>query len=276
MPDPAVTIYHNPACGTSRNVLALLRHAGLEPTVIAYLETPPKTAELRDLAARMGLSVRDLLRRRGTPYEALGLDDPALSEDALLDAMQVHPLLINRPIVVTPEGVRLCRPAETVFDLLPPPDADLPREDGSPLLVDERIAPGAELVDALMETHLLADDLQGADRCFFRFRRLGGAVVGYGGFERYGGDALLRSMVVLPPMRGTGIGRNLARLLLRRAFDDGARQAYALTTTAAAFFEKIGFAPLDRGAAPASIRATRQAAGLCVPEAMMLARRIDL
>ncbi|MBN9562465.1 MAG: arsenate reductase (glutaredoxin) [Alphaproteobacteria bacterium] len=113
------TIYHNPACGTSRNVLALIRESGEEPTVIEYLKNPPSRAELVGLIERMGISVRDLLRQKGTPYEALGLDDPALTDDQLIDAMMEHPILINRPIVVTPRGVRLCRPAEKVRDLLP-------------------------------------------------------------------------------------------------------------------------------------------------------------
>ena len=126
-----VTIYHNPACGTSRNVLAMIRAAGTEPLIIEYLKSPPGREELRGLVRRMGVSLRDVLRRKGTPYEALGLDDPALSEDALLDAVAAHPILINRPIVVAPKGVRLCRPSETVLELL---DATLPdgfvKEDG--------------------------------------------------------------------------------------------------------------------------------------------------
>ena len=114
-----VTIYHNPACGTSRNVLALIRNSGEEPRVIEYLKTPPSRDELVDLIARMGIRVRDLLRRRGTPYDALKLDDPALSDEELIDAMVAHPVLINRPIVVTPKGVKLCRPPESVQDILP-------------------------------------------------------------------------------------------------------------------------------------------------------------
>ena len=114
-----VTIYHNPACGTSRNVLALIRNSGEEPYVIEYLKTPPSRAELIILIERMGLAVRDLLRRKGTPYDELKLDDPALADDALLDAMMAHPILINRPIVVTDAGAKLCRPSEVVLDILP-------------------------------------------------------------------------------------------------------------------------------------------------------------
>lgn len=121
MPTSAITIYHNPACGTSRNVLGLIRNSGQEPVIIEYLKTPPTRAELEDLIARMGLPVRAVLREKGTPYAQLGLADPGLSDAALLEAMLAHPVLINRPIVVTPLGVRLCRPSETVLSLLPDP-----------------------------------------------------------------------------------------------------------------------------------------------------------
>lgn len=127
----AVTIYHNPACGTSRNVLGLIRNAGIEPTVIEYLKTPPSRAELVDLIHRMGIPVRAVLREKGTPYHDLGLDDPALTDDQLLDAMMAHPILINRPIVVTELGVRLARPSEAVLDILPAPQrGEFRKEDG--------------------------------------------------------------------------------------------------------------------------------------------------
>ena len=106
----SVTIFHNPGCGTSRNTLALIRHAGIEPVVIEYLKTPPSKGKLRELVTAMEISVRDLLRQKGTPYEELGLDDPTLSDEQLLDAMLAHPILINRPIVVTALGTKLCRP----------------------------------------------------------------------------------------------------------------------------------------------------------------------
>jgi arsenate reductase len=115
----SVTIYHNPACGTSRNVLGLIRDSGTEPVVIEYLKTPPSRNELISLIERMGTPVRDVLRRKGTPYEELNLDDPTLTDEQLIDAMMAHPILINRPIVVTPIGVKLCRPSETVLDMLP-------------------------------------------------------------------------------------------------------------------------------------------------------------
>jgi len=132
-----VTIYHNPACGTSRNVLGLIRNAGLEPVVIEYLKTPPSREELRGLIARMGVSVRAVLREKGTPYAELGLDDETLTDNALLDAMMAHPILINRPIVVTERAVRLCRPSETVLDILPTPQQGaFTKEDGQQVVDD--------------------------------------------------------------------------------------------------------------------------------------------
>ncbi len=127
----SVTIYHNPGCGTSRNVLGLIRNAGIEPAIVQYLQTPPSREALAGLIGRMGIPVRAVLREKGTPYAELGLDDENLSEDALLDAMTAHPILINRPIVVTPLGVKLCRPSETVLDILPAPQRDaFAKEDG--------------------------------------------------------------------------------------------------------------------------------------------------
>jgi arsenate reductase len=131
-----VIIYHNPDCGTSRNTLGLIRNAGVEPHVIEYLKTPPSRRMLEQLIARMGIPVRALLREKGTPYAELGLGDPALNDTQLLDAMMAHPILINRPIVVTPEGVRLCRPSEEVLDLLPPQRGAFVKEDGE-RVIDE-------------------------------------------------------------------------------------------------------------------------------------------
>lgn len=125
-----VIIYHNPACGTSRNTLAMIRDAGIEPHVVEYLKTPPSRALLVALVERMGLRLRDILREKATPYAELGLGDPALSDDQLLDAIEMHPILIDRPIVVSPRGVRLCRPSETVLDLLPPQLGAVTKEDG--------------------------------------------------------------------------------------------------------------------------------------------------
>ena len=131
-----VIIYHNPDCGTSRNTLAMIRNAGVEPHVIEYLKTPPSRDMLTRLIARMGISARELLREKGTPYAERGLGDPALSEAQLLNAMMAHPILINRPIVVSPKGVRLCRPSEDVLDLLPPQRGAFVKEDGE-RVVDE-------------------------------------------------------------------------------------------------------------------------------------------
>jgi arsenate reductase len=129
-----VIIYHNPQCGTSRNTLAMIRNAGIEPHIVEYLKSPPTRLLLRQLIERMGVSVRDVIREKGTPYQELGLDDPSLSDDRLLDAMMEHPILINRPIVVTPLGARLCRPSEAVLDILPPQQGEFVKEDGEPVV----------------------------------------------------------------------------------------------------------------------------------------------
>ena len=192
------TIYHNPDCGTSRNVLTMLRQSGIEPVVIEYLKTPPDRATLASLIASMGMTARGLLRVKGTPYGELGLDDPKWTVDDLID----------------------------------------------PNLV------------------------------LLRFRLPAGDTVGYGGFERHGDAALLRSIVVLPAYRGSGIGRNLMLLLMRRAFDAGAQQGYALTTDADDWLEKLGFKRLDRAQAPEEILRTRQATQLCPSHARIWSRSL--
>ncbi len=131
-----VIIYHNPDCGTSRNTLGLIRNAGIEPHVIDYLKCPPSRGLLKSLIARMGFSVRDVVRVKGTPYRDLRLDDPTVTDDQLLDAMIAHPILINRPIVIAPLGVKLCRPSETVLDLLPGPQLGEFRKEDGELVVD--------------------------------------------------------------------------------------------------------------------------------------------
>ena len=125
-----VEIWHNPSCGTSRNTLALIRHVGIEPVILHYLQDPPARLRLRDALAAAGLSVREAIRLRQPEYLALGLDDPALGDEALLDAMLAHPILINRPFVFSPLGARLCRPSETVLDILPPTAKPFSKEDG--------------------------------------------------------------------------------------------------------------------------------------------------
>ena len=137
-PSTSITIFHNPACGTSRNVLALIRNSGVEPEVIEYLKTPPSAARLRELADATGLGVRGLLRQKDTPYDELGLGDATWSDAQLLDIMVQHPILLNRPIVVTPLGTRLCRPSEVVLELLASPQQGaFTKEDGQPV-VDQK------------------------------------------------------------------------------------------------------------------------------------------
>lgn len=132
-----IIVYHNPECGTSRNVLGLIRNAGIEPHIFEYLKTPPARALLVQLIERAGIAPRDLLREKGTPYAELGLGDESLTDDALLDAMMAHPILINRPLVVSPLGVKLCRPSEAVLDLLPAPQQGaFAKEDGERVVDD--------------------------------------------------------------------------------------------------------------------------------------------
>lgn len=133
-----ITIYHNPDCGTSRNTLAMIRQSGEEPAIIEYLTTPPSRETLIDLIAKSGLTVRDAMRRKEAPYTDLGLDDPRTTDDQLIDAMLAHPILINRPFVVTPKGVRQCRPSELVLDILPNPDiGPFAKEDGEVIIDSE-------------------------------------------------------------------------------------------------------------------------------------------
>jgi arsenate reductase len=138
-----IVIYHNPECGTSRNTLAMIRNAGIEPHVVEYLKTPPSRVLLVELIDRAGMTPRDLLREKGTPYAELGLGDTSLSDEALVDAMMAHPVLINRPLVVSPLGVKLCRPSEAVLDLLPgPQQGAFAKEDGEKVVdaTGQRIA----------------------------------------------------------------------------------------------------------------------------------------
>jgi arsenate reductase len=135
----SITIFHNPDCGTSRNTLALIRHSGVEPNVIEYLKTPPSRAQLQQLVAAMGIPVRAILRQKGTPYAELGLDDPKWSDEELLDFVVAHPILLHRPVVVTPLGTRLCRPSEAVLEILPSPQlAPFTKEDGE-IVVDDGV-----------------------------------------------------------------------------------------------------------------------------------------
>ena len=269
-----ITIYHNPDCGTSRNALALLRRTGSALTVIEYLKTPPSREVLKGLIHRAGLTARDVVRKKGTSYAELGLDGK--SDDALLDAMAAHPILINRPIVVSEKGVALCRPSDVVLDLLPRlPTSDLLKEEGAPFLYDEKM-PGSNpaLVAALKAEDLPVDDLAEPNRTFFVYRTLGGVVVGFGGYELYGADVFLRSIVVPPEGRSKRIGRNLIPLLLYRARREGACNAWLLTMHAGGFFEKTGFKHRTRDEAPALILATRQAKSLCPASAALMSKTI--
>jgi arsenate reductase len=137
-----VIVYHNPACGTSRNVLGLIRNAGIEPHVVEYLKSPPSRTLLENLLTRAGVGVRDILRKKGTPYAELGLDNLAVSDDVIFEAIAKHPILIERPLVVSPKGVRICRPSERVIDLLPPQRGEFFKEDGE-RIVDEKGRPVA-------------------------------------------------------------------------------------------------------------------------------------
>lgn len=276
--DATIVIYHNPACGTSRNTLALIRQAGLDPRVIEYLKTPPSRDQIAGLAGRIGVPLREIIRQKGTPYAELGLADPALGDDRLLDAIEAHPILLNRPIVISPAGVKLCRPSDVVLDLLPHwPARRIEKEEGIPFLKDTAIAPDdAGLRAALEAESLPVDDLAGPGCRVFAYDTLDGARVGYGGFEHHGADALIRSVAVAPAARGAGIGRNILPLLLFRAFEAGARWAFLLTTSAAPFFGKVGFKAIDRDQAPAAILATRQAAALCPASAILMTRAIGL
>ena len=273
---PAITIYHNPDCGTSRNTLALIRKAGVEPKVIAYLATPPSREVIVELAARIGLPLREIMRKKGTPYSELGLDDPAIGVAKLLDAIGAHPVLLNRPIVVGPAGAKLCRPSDAVLDLLPQaPATRVLKEEGVPFLRDAAIVSGdAGLVSALAEAGLPIDDLAEPNRIFYAYDTLDGERVGYGGFERHGEDVLIRSVVVPAGVRHEGIGSNIVPLLLFRAFEAGARRAYLLTTSAAPFFAKLGFREIDRLNAPATILSTRQAVALCPASAHVMFRNL--
>jgi len=273
-----VIVYHNPDCGTSRNTLALLRHQGIEPHVIEYLKTPPSGALLMQLAERMKLPLRALLRERGTPFNELGLDNEALDDAALLAAIADHPILINRPIVVTPLGVKLCRPSEVALDLLPLiTSGDMEKDDGTPFLRDEQVsASDPRLAKFLRDIGLPTDDLRQSAGAFFSYRTLSGKLVGYAGFELYGENALLRSLAVKEEARGHGIGRNIALLLMGRALDRGALNAWLLTTSAAAYFERIGFKARERADAPSAILGSTQATSLCPSTAALLSRRISL
>ena len=271
-----ITIYHNPACGTSRNVLALLRASGQPLNVVEYLTAPPSRAKIVELAARSGQPLRQLMREKGTPFAELGLGADGVGDAQLLDAIAAHPILLNRPLVETKDCVSLCRPSDVVLDLLPQLAVQgLSKGDGAPFLRSALVYPNdSGFVQALAEANLPVDDLADPDRVFYRFTQIDGTCIGYGGLELYGQDAFLRSIVVTPGLRNEGLGRNLVTLLLYRAYEQGGRRAWLLTLSAAAFFERLGFKPVTRENAPAAILNTRQARGLCPGTAVLLSRKI--
>ncbi|MCB1479784.1 MAG: arsenate reductase (glutaredoxin) [Rhodobiaceae bacterium] len=271
-------IWHNPECGTSRNVLRILEACGLDPQVVRYRETPPDKETLARTIFDAGMSVRDALRRRGTPYDEMGLDDPGLSDDDLLDAMLREPVLINRPFVRTGKGVALCRPAEMVFDLIDAPvPADLMRTNGDALTLDKRIGADApELKTALETAGLPVSDLESCGGVFFSYATPDGKLAGFGGFQTLGKDALIRSVVVVPERRGQGLSKAIVPLLLRRAFDAGARTAWLLTETAPAAFEKLKFVRVERNEAPEALRATEEFSALCPASAALMRKTISL
>jgi arsenate reductase len=272
-----LTIYHNPDCATSRNALAMIRNSGVEPHVIEYLKTPPSRDEVSSLAARMAAPLRNLLRRKGTPFEALGLGDPALTDDDLLDAVERHPILINRPIVVTPLGVRLCRPSEVVLDLLQDPQRTaFVKEDGEPVVIAAPLGPDEldELEALLSAAGLPASDIRLPDRQFYRFTTTLGETVAVGGLEGQGGDRLLRSLAVVADRRGRGFGKAVALTLERLAGNQATQRLHLLTTDAAEFFARLGYVAAERALAPEAVRRSAEFVELCPGTARYLIKHV--
>ena len=277
---PDVTIFHNPACGTSRNTLALIRHAGIEPTVFEYLKTPPSKARLRELLSAMGIPARELLREKGTPYAELGLGDPKWSDDQLLDFIGRHPILMNRPVVETPLGVALCRPSETVLELLPvgalPPftkeDGEVVHDNGvrrartslriRPATPDDAPAVLAIYAPIVRET-AISFELEPPDAMEMRARieralrwlvseDAAGAVNGYAYAGKHRDRAAYQWAVdVTVYVREDFRGRNVGKALYARLFEQltaaGYCQAFAgialPNAGSVALHESVGFAP---------------------------------
>lgn len=273
----SVTIYHNPKCGTSRNTLAMIRNSGIEPIVIDYLKTPPSAAQLMELVRRMGVPLRSVMRRKGTPFDELGLGDPAVDDAALLAAIEQHPILINRPIVVTRRGVALCRPSEVVLDLLDAPQqTDFVKEDGDPVVIADCLSAAelAELETALIGAGLPAGDIASHAGSFYRFAKPLGQTVGYGGLERSNDDALLRSLIVLPAFRGQGFGKAIALALERIAVTASLKTLHVLTMSAEGLFTKLGYGVDARANAPAGIAATAEFREFCPASAIYLTKSV--
>lgn len=272
------TIYHNPACGTSRNVLAFLQHAGVRPKVVEYLKSPPTSAMITEMLSRAVLGLPEVMRRKGTPFEDLGLGAPDVGNADRLAAIAAHPILLNRPIVDDGSKVRLCRPSDIVLDFFSgQPLTDFYKEDGAPFLRDIRISGECpDLRAALKAAGLVTSDLEEPGRHFYAYTTLGGRLCGYSGFERFGEEALIRSVIVPDAMRGKKIGRNLVGLLLSRLYRFGVRRAWCLTSSAADYFRKAGFAEVVREDAPQSILSTRQVQSLCQSSSTLLCRTIRI
>jgi arsenate reductase len=284
---PDVTIFHNPACGTSRNTLALIRHAGIEPTVIEYLKTPPTKEALRELVAAMGVPARSLLREKGTPYAELGLGEPHWTDEQLLDFIGQHPILMNRPVVVTPLGTKLCRPSEEVLELLPvnrlPPfvkeDGEAVQDDGVRRAAGGlTLRPASELdwpsIEALLKVNGLPVDGAREHLGAYIVAMAGGTVVGTAGIERHGEIGLLRSVAVLPERQKQGLGMAMLERMVADARTLGLSHLYLLTTTAADYFAGLGFTPQPRDSAPAALQASAEFRGACPASAALMVRSI--
>ena len=284
---PDVTIFHNPACGTSRNTLALIRHASIEPTVIEYLKTPPAKDTLRELVAAMGVPVRSLLREKGTPYAELGLGEPRWTDEELLDFVSRHPILMNRPVVVTPLGTRLCRPSEDVLELLPVGRlSPFVKEDGEAVQDSgaRRAAGGLTLrpaaerdwpsIEALLKLNDLPVDGAREHLGVYIVATGGDAVVGTAGIELYGNIGLLRSVAVLPERQRQGLGTAMLERIVADARVLGLSRLYLLTTTAADYFAGHGFTPQPRDSVPAALQASAEFRGACPASAVLMGRSI--
>lgn len=273
----STTIYHNPACGTSRNVLAMIRNTGEEPLIIEYLKTPPTRDELLSLVARMDVPLRSVLRRKGTPFDELSLGNPEVSDAQLLDAVEANPILINRPIVITPRGVKLCRPSEAVLELLETPQRTaFVKEDGDPVVAPVPVDPmELPVLGAVLDAaNLPSSDIALPGRQFYRFATTLGETVGFGGLEGDGPDLLVRSLVVLSTHQGKGYGEAIAVALERLAAAQGAKRLHLLSQAAAPFFVHIGFVVSDRASAPTGIAASEEFAGLCPASAHYLSKPV--
>lgn len=222
------SILYNPNCETCRNVLAFLRHCGEEPEIIEYLRTPLSPAELKKRIAESGLSPELVLRKKGTPYTAMGLNHPDLQDETRITAMLTHPILLNRPLVSHDGITRLCRPADLILDLVPEsPDGDFIKADGRPLMRDIRIPATDEGLIPAFNCYGLKDPQVYPELCRFReFRTLAGRICGYTAMGVYGTDALIAALVVAPPMRKYHPERSMMRILMSRALMAGARTGW--------------------------------------------------